>query len=44
MNETALLLGAAVALGYYFYTKRRERIISKRNDASGVQEQETSKT
>jgi hypothetical protein len=44
MNETALLLGCAIALGYYFYTRRRERIISKREAASGVQEQETSKT
>jgi hypothetical protein len=44
MNETALLLGCAIALGYYFYTRRRERIISKREAASGAQEQETSKT
>jgi hypothetical protein len=43
MNETALLLGCAVALGYYFYTRRRERIISKRNDASDAQEKESSK-
>jgi hypothetical protein len=44
MNETALLLGSAIALGYYFYARRRERIISKRNAASGAQEQEASKT
>jgi len=44
MNETALLLGLAIALGYYFYTRRRERINAKRNAASAVREQEPSNT
>jgi hypothetical protein len=44
MNETALLLGAAIALGYYFYTRRRDRIIAKDNVASDVRKQETLNT
>ena len=43
MNETALLLGTAITLGYYFYTKRRERIMSERNASSDAQEKESSK-
>jgi hypothetical protein len=43
MNETALLLGATIALGYYFYTRRRERSIAK-HSASDKREQETLNT
>jgi hypothetical protein len=44
MNETALILGSAIALGYYLYARLRDRIITKRNSVSEAREQENSTT
>jgi hypothetical protein len=43
MNETALVIGCVVALGYYFYSKHKGKSIAKSSVESEVKEHKASK-